>query len=192
MASVNANADPTQLSSARTKRRYEDEVGTFCTSIRDPDCKQITDSASKRSRMGHIDLTSENEVERAFFPYGRYSGSCQQADSESSVEEMLRAILAVHHKTQADICTSRKKATELENVLASAEDDFEERVMKRHSDYMSAITYQALDFTTGICNICGKLVPENCKFYIMEKCGAVSTRCMHAVVDLLNTSAACV
>lgn len=195
MASLNATAESLQPSSTRTKRHCEDEVCTFCISFRDANYTQITDSASKRPRTECFDLTSDEELEPPCFLNVRYTGSHQQADRESSVREMLRGILDTYRDKQADVRKLSKRNIELSRKLTAAEDEFEEKVMElesRHSDYMSAITCQALDVTTGICNLSGKLVHEDCKLYIMDKCGAVGTRCLNAVIDMLNTPAACV
>jgi hypothetical protein len=179
MSLLDTIADSMQSSSARTKRHREDHVGTLCTRVQDFNYTQNTESVLKRTRMTCIDLTSEDELEPPFSLDGRCAGSYRQADSESLVEDMLGKVLDLYQNAQAEVHRLRTKNIELEKELVSAEDDSEERVIqmeKRHTHYMRAITNQALDVTTGVCNISGKLVSENCNLYIMEKCGAVSTR----------------
>lgn len=195
MASLNAAADSMQHSSARTKRHREREVGIVYIRESHFDYIQMTDSVPKRVRTGYIDLTSDDELERHFFLHGEYPEMCQRPEGEPSVKEMLRGILEVHHSSEADMRKLRRKNIKLKEELISAEDKSEERAMqeeKRHYDYVSAITNQALDITTGVCNISGKLVAQDRKLYIMEKCGAVSTRHMSTVISMLNTVTACV
>ena len=88
--------------------------------------------------------------------------------------------------TASEFSTLRKKYDELKMALATergvsqraAREQGEKlvRAKEERDSYVRAITSQALDITAGICNVSGKLLSENDKIYILEGCGAVSTR----------------
>lgn len=198
MTPLNAATDSMGHNSARRKRHHERQVGFICTRYSDSDYIQTTEFPRNGVNSGFIDLTSEDEcgldwsckVDQSEL----YQGS-EDEPEEPSVRDMLGQIQKVHHTLEADIRELREKNTELQTELLLAEKDYEESVSlykKRHFNYMSAITNQALDITTGVCNISGELVPKDCKLYIMEKCGAVSTRRIDILIDMLRTLAACV
>jgi len=98
---------------------------------------------------------------------------------------MLSDISKRFQAIESELLTLKTKFGELEMALTmergdsqmAAREQGEEliRAKKEHDSYVSAIISQALDITTGICNVSGKLVPENGKIYILERCGAVST-----------------
>lgn len=48
------------------------------------------------------------------------------------------------------------------------------RAIEERDSYVNAVTNQALDATTGICNVSGKLISQYDTIYVMERCGAVS------------------
>lgn len=56
-----------------------------------------------------------------------------------------------------------------DNLMCS----YEDKVIQSQA-YATAMTKQPLDATVGICNLCGRIVPEGSKVWIMEQCGAVS------------------
>lgn len=98
---------------------------------------------------------------------------------------MLSDISAYHHIRESELCKLRARLTELEVTLTLERDEAQATIQtqrqkllqerKMHDSYASTIINQALDITTGICNVSGKLIPKDDTMYIMEQCGAVST-----------------
>ena len=103
------------------------------------------------------------------------------------VAKMFSDISKHFQATASEFSTLRKKFYELEMALTTergvsqraAREQGEKLVQakeERDSYVRAIITSQALDITAGICNVSGKLLSENDKIYILEGCGAVSTR----------------
>jgi predicted nucleic acid-binding Zn-ribbon protein len=101
------------------------------------------------------------------------------------VEGMLSNSAKHVRATESELYKIRKRLEELETTLTMERGesqrtarDLEEKLVRAREErdsYVNTITNQALDITTGICNVSGKLIPEDDTIYIMELCGAVST-----------------
>ncbi|KAF3031823.1 hypothetical protein E8E12_002998 [Didymella heteroderae] len=95
---------------------------------------------------------------------------------------MLNNISTYLQTQESELCKLKDTLIELETTLISERDNAREvarnqrqKLVRERAElgsYVSAITNQALDITTGICNISGKQIPKADKIYVMQRCGA--------------------
>lgn len=113
-------------------------------------------------------------------------GTDKKMTMPHTIEEMLAYIGKEHDRSKEDCLALQKRCTELEIMsevdrktaatrIAKLTNRFDDATAKLY-DYKAANIAQVLDATAGICNVCGSLILEDHKLYVMNGCGAVSSR----------------